>query len=256
MQRQESIPLLKRLTFRITAQILVVVVAALCLNAYLNYSNFDKTQRQLAESRILVSSGEVKRAISSALELGLSLEELSNLSEILHRGLASGKADGIKDLSILNNGGQIIASSSVTPPDWSNVASWPVERQQKESLRSLATDRFAIGMPLMSAFGDLSGWLIIAYDGSNQLDARTRMIKETLVNLLISIVLAMGLLSVGVYILTRSFVNGLARIGDPGLALDSQLAPLSTDYQRFVDETDALLKNPLQYGQKETADAP
>lgn len=255
MRTRETIPLKKRLTLRITGQISVVVVATLCLNAYLNYSNFDKTQRQLAESRILVTSGEVKRAVSGALELGLSLEELSNLNEILQRGMAQGKAVGIQDLTILNNAGQTIASSSATPPDWSNVESWPVQRQQKESLRSLATDRFAVGIPLMTAFGDQSGWLIIAYDGKSQLLARTMMLEETMANLTISVLLALGVLSLGVYLLTRHFVKTLGQIGAADVAEQSQLAPLVTDYQRFMDETDALLTAKPPFGQKGVGDA-
>lgn len=253
------IPAHKRLVFRIATQMLGVVVAALLLNAYLNYSNFDKTQRQLAESRILVSTGEVKRAVSGALELGLSLEELSNLGEILQRGLDRGRAAGIEDLSILNNDGALIASSSATPPDWSGVESWPIERQQKETLRSLATDRFAIGMPLMNAFGEQSGWFIIAYDGQEQLRARSKMRDETLVNLLIALALAVCTLIVGVYWLTRPFLQGLAKIRAADAAgagaVDSQLAELASEYARFSRETSDLLKADAAEPSKEASRA-
>jgi len=160
------------LAIRVALQMLAVVMVSLMLMAYLNYSNFDKTQRQLAQSRILVSSGEVIRAVSSVLELGLSLDEMSNLGEILQNGLQSGRSDGLQNLTILNNDGIAIASTSTDANHWNNINSWPIERQQKVVLRSLATDRFAVGVPLVNAFGSQSGWLIVAYDGTNQLAAR------------------------------------------------------------------------------------
>lgn len=244
MAQQTPIPIANSLPFRIAIQLFGVVVAALLLSAYLNYSNFDKTQRQLAESRILVSIGDVKRAVSGALDLGLSLEEVSNLGEILQRGLESGMSAGVQDLSVLNNKGALIASSSLQPADWRGVETWPIERQQKETVRSLATDRFAIGIPLMNAFGEKTGWLIVAYDGIKQLQARQKMREETISNLLLAIALAFVVLSAGVYWLTRSFINGLAMIfalkklnSSP---MDSQLVDLGVDYERFTTETDAL----------------
>lgn len=235
----------KRLAFRIAAQLFGVVVAALLLSAYLNYSNFDKTQRHLAESRILVSTGEVKRAVSGALELGLSLEEVSNLGEIVRRGLESGRAAGVQDISVLNKAGGVIASSSDQVQDWHSVESWPIERQQKETLRSLATDRFAIGIPLKNAFGDQSGWLIVSYDGSAQISARHKMQEETINNLMLAVGLAFCALSAGVYWLTRPFVDGLNRIRKLQVVevstVDSQLTELAVDYKRFLVESDALL---------------
>ncbi|MBU3667113.1 MAG: hypothetical protein FGM53_01080 [Rhodocyclaceae bacterium] len=172
MRRVIALLLPYGLAIRVALQMLAVVMVSLMLMAYLNYSNFDKTQRQLAQSRILVSSGEVIRAVSSVLELGLSLDEMSNLGEILQNGLQSGRSDGLQNLTILNNDGIAIASTSTDANHWNNINSWPIERQQKVVLRSLATDRFAVGVPLVNAFGSQSGWLIVAYDGTNQLAAR------------------------------------------------------------------------------------
>jgi hypothetical protein len=172
MRRVIALLLPYGLAIRVALQMLAVVMVSLMLMAYLNYSNFDKTQRQLAQSRILVSSGGVIRDVSSVLELGLSLDEMSNLGEILQNGLQSGRSDGLQNLTILNNDGIAIASTSTDANHWNNINSWPIERQQKVVLRSLATDRFAVGVPLVNAFGSQSGWLIVAYDGTKQLAAR------------------------------------------------------------------------------------
>lgn len=234
---------MRTLTFRIAAQILLVVLTALSLIAYLNYSNFDKTQRQLAESRILVTAGEVKRAVSGALELGLSLDEISNLTDMLNQGLQSRGSTGVEDYAILNKQGALIATSAANPPDWSAVGSWPIERQQKETLRSLATDRFAVGIPLSNAFGDQSGWLIVAYDGSDQIKARGVMRKKIFEDLAISALIASLAMIVGISLITRPFIRNLNAVlkGVSGLpepsAPDNPIEEIKVQYQAFMAET-------------------
>lgn len=237
----------KGLRFRIGAQLFSVVFASMALSAYLNYSNFDKTQRQLAESRVLVSVSEVKRAISGALGLGLSLEELSNLSDILQRGLVSSQSAGVLDLSILNNQGDLVASSSSEKPYWGDVLSWPIERQNKETLRSLSSEHFAIGIPLMNSFSEQSGWLIVAYDGKEQLVARGKMLDELLIDLAIALAVALFSLVMGIYWLMNPFLTGLERVRDATAqkndCLDQQVNELSVEYSRFNKEVMAILGN-------------
>lgn len=245
-----KIPLSKRLSFRVASQLLAVVLLALALNAYLNYSNFDKTQRQLAESRILVSSGDVKRSISGAIDLGLSLGEIANLQEIIGVGLVGETEAGIIELSVLDTAGNTVASTAADPGIWNNVGSWPIKHQQKDILRSLATDRFALGIPLINPFSVQVGWLIVVYDGSQQLAARSTMRTIILRDFAMSAALAALLIMVGASVLTNSFVKTLFERCTKKSHVDGKLfsrkqnefTSFVTTYQNFMRQTGQLLR--------------
>jgi hypothetical protein len=242
MTTQRHIHWRQQLSLRVAYQLLAVVLLALGLNAYLNYSNFDKTQRQLAESRVLVSSGDVKRAISGAMDLGLGLGEIANLRQIVEAGLESGKASEISEISVLGLGGGLLVSTSGAPGDWSGVGHWPVEKQQKEILRSLATDRFAIGLPLVNSFSVQTGWLIVAYDGQSQLIARERMRIVVLRDFGIAALLASVVVLVGVLLLTRRFSQGLLEVIDAQSSLRATSPEANQEFIQSKDEVDALGK--------------
>ncbi len=237
----------QQLSLRVAYQLLAVVLLSLALNAYLNYSNFDKTQRQLAESRILVSSGDVKRAITGAMDLGLGLGEISNLNQIIEAGLDAGKASDISEISVLGVSGKLIASTSAVPGDWGSVTHWPVEKQQREVIRSLATDRFAIGLPLVNSFSVQTGWLVVAYDGQAQLAGRDRMRKVVLRDFGIAALLAATLVLVGVVLLTRRFSQGLHEVIEAQLNPSNASTKTDEPLVKSSEELDALAKACAQF---------
>lgn len=242
-----TLPRQKQLAQRIGRQILAVVIIALAMSAYLNYSNFDKTQRQLAESRVMVAAGDVRRAIGGMLVMGLSLEEISNLPEIMKVGMLAGQSGGMTGLAVLDQAGQVIAQTHADYADWQkvadNVGSWPIEREQNQTMRSLATDTFAIGIPLSNAVNEQVGWLVIDYDGSSQLAARKVIRTEILRDFAISGLLAAFLIMTGSMLLTRRFiadVGGLRQLNAndmPSDQVDPELAGLDQDYRAFLEST-------------------
>lgn len=249
-----ALPRQRQLAQRIGLQIMAVVIIALAMSAYLNYSNFDKTQRQLAESRVLVAAGDVRRAIAGMLVMGLSLDEISNLSEILKVGMQSGQSGGITGVAVLDQAGRVIAQTHADYADWQKVAddvgSWPIEREQNQTLRSLATDSFAIGIPLANAVNEQVGWLVIDYDGTSQLAARKVIRTEILRDFAISGLLAAFLIMIGSMLLTRRFiadVAGLRKLNAndmPTNQVDAELAGLGQDYRAFLKSTAPTVDQP------------
>jgi hypothetical protein len=242
MRTNHRLPLKNRLSFKVAYQLLAVALLTLGLNAYLNYSNFDKVQRQLAESRVLVSSGDVKRAITGAMDLGLSLDEISNLRQIIQAGLETSKYSDVLEFSVLGLNGSVIASTAPEPGGWENVARWPVEKLQKESFRSLASDRFAIGLPLVNAFSVQTGWLVVAYNGQAQLIAREKMQVAVLKDFGLAALLASVVIFLGVQFLTRGFSRELNAVIDAQASSGSNCPAADEQTSISNDELDELMK--------------
>ena len=96
------------LTAKIALAIVLIFAAALGMTTMLNYMRLEQTLRTVLIQRIEVISNETRQDLSAALDIGLRLENMENLSQILKRRLAM--SDEISEISVRDCSGNLISS--------------------------------------------------------------------------------------------------------------------------------------------------
>lgn len=97
------------LTTKIAVALLLVLVAALGMTSVLNYLRFEQTLRTVLAQRIDVVANETSQDLRAGIDLGLRLENMDNLTDLLERRL--GMDRDIANISILGCDGEIIGSA-------------------------------------------------------------------------------------------------------------------------------------------------
>lgn len=212
------LPLHKRMSTRIALLVYAVVALALSLNAYLNIANFQKNQRELADSRVSVIGQDLQQNISYGLGLGLQLNEIQNLPALLKKSLAEN--GGLVGLAVIDDRNQLVFSTDPAAAENGVQRHWKASGKQgakSTHLTARSEHYLSLGIPLKNGFGVDAGWLVIDYDRS-QLEIRNRsMAREVVLNLLLILGAVAIVLLLGVYLFNRELVNSLARM-ESGMA--------------------------------------
>lgn len=152
------------LTAKIALAIVLIFAAALGMTTMLNYMRLEQTLRTVLIQRIEVISNETRQDLSAAIDIGLRLENMENLNEILMRRL--GMSDEISEISVRDCSGNLISSerSNAGHP----ISGEPVRTGDVVFTKSLAL----YDVSLQDSLGQCAGNLRLAADLS---DINTRL---------------------------------------------------------------------------------
>ncbi len=191
------------LVAKLSLTVVTLLVFGLGLVAYLNYARYAETNRALLRSRVEVIGLELQGAIQAPMTLGVALQDLPVLSDMIER--ARLRWTELLAVTVVSPSGQALAGGlpdyAIPPPKTSDGV-WSLD------LRGA----FVLGFPLVNGFGRTEGHLIL-YQDRGPLEARLQEIAWELVELYSAIALPLALLGIlGVHLALRGVVGELRRV--------------------------------------------
>lgn len=149
------------LATKIGVALFVVFVSALCMTTVLNYLRFEQTLQTLLTQRINVVTSETNQDLHAAMDLGLRLESMENLEEILERRAAM--SPEISRMTILDCQGTPIAATD--QPDTNGIPGPPPSGNIEQSDWVHFGERaVAAGTTLYDSLGQCAGLLHLQVD--------------------------------------------------------------------------------------------
>lgn len=205
-----------RLSVKIAVYMLGVIAFAVLLLTYLTNAKFRSLQEEVERSRFLALALDVKGTAERGLALGLGLEEMHNLGAILAR--LDRDHPEILSLRILDDqGGELHAAGPALEPAATLAGLHhlrvPGTAGGEAGLRDVSGDSaFGLMVPLLNAFGQATGVLVLHYDrGSAAAAARAVTLEQLRVAALALLVGGLGaLLTAALYL--RGVTRGFARM--------------------------------------------
>lgn len=149
------------LTAKIALTIFCVFAAALAMTTALNYLRFEQTLRSVLTQRMNVVTNEASRDLQAGIDLGLRLESMENLREILQR--RHDMSDEIAAISVLDcQGGEIAGFTGKN----NDLALPEIERGAREEVGNIvfAGGFAALGKELRDSLGQCAGHLVVIAD--------------------------------------------------------------------------------------------
>ncbi len=142
------------LSFRRVGALAVWILAAvLGLTSFLNYANFERAYLDLVRSRSEVLAQDVRQAVEYGLNLGLRLEEMTQLPELLAE--TQGSDSDIRWAMVVNSQGKPVFSSP-------EGAATDVGQIKPYGMQSDGESYFTY-TPVVNSFGRGSGAVVIAW---------------------------------------------------------------------------------------------
>lgn len=96
----------ERFSFKISIILIIILFFSLLLNSFLNFFNFEKTYKDLVCSRFIVAGRDLKNMIEYQLNLGLYLQELKNIQELISE--IKSKDKSITAIEVFDENGNIL----------------------------------------------------------------------------------------------------------------------------------------------------
>ncbi len=152
---------------KLIATIWAILISVLALLLLMNTIKFSGLMSGVVSSRLEVVTASIERSVIKAEQLGLPLQEMNNLSDLLRR--EKHRDPQIRGIHVVDRHGQPLFSSepealSITPQStlirralFSEEAAWRLDEEH-----ALYT-----GLQLFDATGGLTGSIIIDYDKSH-----------------------------------------------------------------------------------------
>ena len=96
----------ERFSFKISIILIMILFFSLLLNSFLNFFNFEKTYKDLVCSRFFIAGKDLKNIIEYQLNLGLYLQELKNIQELIDE--IKSKDKSITAIEVFDENGNIL----------------------------------------------------------------------------------------------------------------------------------------------------
>jgi sensor histidine kinase regulating citrate/malate metabolism len=233
---------------RLGIPIASVIALAIGLISFLNYSNYERTYRQLNVSRITVVARDLRQAIEAGLNVGLAPRSNTQLEKAL--ASARDHTEGLRFAVVIDeHANRTVAVGEAEPEqDWlkriQNIGTAP-------SWAGEGRDTYQIGLPFQNSFGVTVGALVLGYDKS-AIDRATATMRLTL---FLNWLLAVSVLTIsallGVRMITRGLESELTQAeaaldqARPGVELPALRLPLLGDeiergIPAFIQQTHAV----------------
>ncbi|HEX5126053.1 MAG TPA: hypothetical protein VFW00_04865 [Rhodocyclaceae bacterium] len=202
--RLRALPLWIRLGIPIS----MVVWLSISLIVFLNYYNYYKAFHELTLARYLVLGKDLRQTVEVGLAVGLSPRDNAQLEPILKQ--AQTKLPNIRFVALVDEAGKIIRSVGQldnSAAEW--IAPHPVP-EGSDHWQASDTRSYQIGLPYRNSFDQPGGAVIVGYE-RNVVDAAMWQTRSLLFrDAALVAVMALLLVLVGTWILTRKFERGLA----------------------------------------------
>jgi sensor histidine kinase regulating citrate/malate metabolism len=193
-----TLPLWVRLGIPIAA----IIALAIGLISFLNYSNYERTYRQLNVSRITVVARDLRQAIEAGLNVGLAPRNNTQLEQAL--ASARDHTEGLRFAVVIDeHANRTVAAGDAEPEqDWlkriqsiGDSPSWAGEGR----------DTYQVGLPFKNTFGVTVGAVVLGYDKS-AIDRATAAMRLTL---FLDWLLAVSALTIAALLGMRMITRGL-----------------------------------------------
>jgi hypothetical protein len=175
-----NVPLLRALNIplwvRLSVPFSLIITLAIGLISFLNYYNYEKTYRQLNVSRITVVARDLRQAIETGLNVGLSPRNNTQLDSAL--AIAREHTEGLRFAVVIDEKANRLVEVGEAAPeqDWSkrlqdigSELSWVGESR----------GTYQVGLPFRNSFGVMVGAVILGYD-KTAIDRATATMRLTL----------------------------------------------------------------------------
>ena len=156
-----------RLSFQIAVYMVGIIAFAVILLTYLTNAKFRSLQEEVERSRFLMLALDIRATAERGLALGLDLDQMNNLAGVLER--LHGEHPEILSLQIVSDRGETLHAVG-TMPAGTNVAERLVRLQVRsdgefnQSLDVSTDTAFGLMLPLVNAFDQTSGAVVVHYD--------------------------------------------------------------------------------------------
>lgn len=228
------------LAAKIGGAMALIIVAAVSTTTLLNILRFEEAYQDFVARRLHVIAADIRRDVVFGLDLGLPLQAMDNLPDILARHIRAGDIEAI---TLRDCEGGIVESAG-TPQTAGEVA-WP-SRKPPETWRRFSDETVALGVRIDNALGECAG--VITVDHSAALYAaaidrnRLRLLAAGAAGMLVAIpafLLARRLFRRRRAVLGAIEANMtaiLAGAADGGDGIDPQALPSGDTIERMVVE--------------------
>ncbi len=162
----------KKQGFSLRARLLIMVVCilvfALLLNLFLNFSKYEKSYSQMVRSRFGVITADLKHTLEYQLNLGLNLEELKNTQAVIRE--IKRKQPDIISITIFDDRGTILYDTAETrvnkpvPPQWAGALE---TGRQKLKIEPAAPNTLIDVSPLNNPFNVREGVVVLSFSAQH-----------------------------------------------------------------------------------------
>lgn len=195
---------------RIATMTVFIIGFCLLVNAFLNFSNFQKSYTDMVRSRFVVVAKDIKQTTEYGLGLGLTLPEMRTLQSIVVE--TESKDDDVKRVMIFNAEGNSVYDSTQKLVGTKVSEDW-LSKDQKNKADTIwsSVDDMAyyLGLPLYNSFNAKVGTLVIGYSKTKIDDKLREMIISLGVVLIVILAGFAVIIFVGVYWFNRKLSNNL-----------------------------------------------
>lgn len=199
---------------KVTATLVVLLGFGLGLVAYLDDAKFQKTLADLQAGRVEVVGHQIVGAIENGMNLGLALDQITNLDTILRRG-ARGDGD-IQSVLVLDERGRVLVASDGRPVGMPLPGALDARTAdgRSQGWRGRSAAAFVVGLPIVNTFGGHAGNVVVTYDTA-PFDAAVAAVRPRLLEtlgLVLAVSAALG--GIGVLLAFRALRRTLSEASD------------------------------------------
>lgn len=202
----------RALTVRVAAALVAVLAGVFALTALLGYFQFRETFSDLLQARFNFVVFNIKNVIESNLRLGLPLDALSDIQDVLARERA--QDEQILSIDVFDETGNLLFTTDrggigdKVPPAWLRSTT----RGLDEVWTIADEDAFIIGIPLINAFDKLVGGIALRYS-SEDFETRARAVGGAFARIAgLALLAAAFLAALLTYLVFRRFEASAARL--------------------------------------------
>jgi hypothetical protein len=198
---------------RLGLPISLTIALAIGFVSFLNHYNYRKTYQQLNVARIMVVARDLRQAIESGLNVGLTPRSNTQLATSL--AFAKDHIEGVRFAVVIDETAKRLVGVGDAPAD----QDW-LRRLQRagEELSWLGEDEntYQVGLPYRNSFGVNVGAVVLGYDKA-AIDRATAMAFTLFVDWVGVVLLLATLTVLGIWRLTRQLESELTQ-ADEALA--------------------------------------
>lgn len=152
----------RKITFRLTLAIAMVLGLIIGLSGFLNYSKFMKIFSSLFQSRIEYLISDLKHTVEFSLTLGLPLSDLKNIQDLIDQ--TKKDDDQIRTITVFDAGGKVIFCTNSDLIGSDVAEPWKTAATGKDAFWTILEEReMVMGTKVLNAIDQVAGFIALGY---------------------------------------------------------------------------------------------
>ncbi len=248
-----------KLTTKITVTMVIIVLFAVVVTTFLNYSKYQATLSDLVRSRFVVVALDLKHTIESSVNLGMALEETENIQDVIDR--LRGKHEQIRSLAVFRvsagKGAAVFDTERAgvgrsVPDHWMHA----LDRSEDGVWHAVDADAFVVGVSVVNSFDKLVAGVALRYAKAYEQDKVAAMFRRLSAAGAVVFAVVAGAAFAGVFYFFRPISASFARMTHSLQQLFSEEEPPLTEanaateeearFVRFQRKTHAVIEHLLE----------